>query len=90
VEDWQTLLQPRDRQLLAEVRSLGAELSWRKKELTSESGRTVVHSSAVVTVHGGKSLIASSCPADFRHRDREQLVLRLVRSALHQAHARLQ
>jgi len=89
VEDWQTLLQPRDLRLLAEVRASGADLNWRKKELISDSGRTVVHSSVVVTVHGGKRLIASSGPADFRHRDRNQLVLRLVRSALHQAHARL-
>lgn len=81
MEDWQTLLQPRDLWLLAEVRALGADLSWRKKELANESGRRIVHSSAVVTFQGGKSLIASSGPADFRYRDREQLVLRLVRSA---------
>jgi len=90
IDDWKTLLSPKDLLLHSEVKAMGAELIWRKKELASDSGRTVVHHSAVVVFRGGKEAIASSGPADLRFRDRKQMVLRLVRSALHQAHFKLQ
>jgi len=89
LDDWKTLLLPKDLLLLSEIRALGADLIWRKKELSSDSGRAVVHYSAVVAFRGSKHVIASSGPADLRFRDRNQMILRLVRSALHQADFKL-
>jgi len=90
LDDWQTLLSPKDLLLLAEVRASGADLVWRKKALASDSGRTVIHYSAVVAFKNSKQAIASSGPADLRFRNQNQMILRLVRSALHQAHFSLQ
>jgi len=86
LDDWKAFLSPKDLALLSEVRASGADLMWRKKELASDSGRTVIHYSAVVAFRNSKQAVASSGPADLRFRNREQMILRLVRSALHQAH----
>lgn len=90
LNDWQALLSPKDLLLLSEVRVSGADLVWRKKELASDSGRIVIHYSAVVAFRNSKQAVASSGPADLRFRNRDQMILRLVRSALHQATFTLQ
>jgi len=90
LDDWQALLSPKDLLLLSEVKASGMDLIWRKKELASDSGRTIVHYSAVVAFRNSKHAVASSGPADLRFKNREQMILRLVRSALHQAHFSLQ
>ncbi len=87
--DWEGLLPARERQRLHDLRQAGATLSWRRKDLESGDGQAIVHYVAIVHAAGGRQVLGQAGPMDTRYQDRAQLVLRLTRSALGQAWARI-